>query len=205
LPQPRFNPYYRQPWAPRFRRRGGLGALGQGALSADEISQYAQNAGFSGYDLQLAVAIAFAESSGIPTKYNPEKQAGTPPGRGSYGLWQIYLKEHPEFAGQNLLDPQTNANAAYSVYSRAGGFWPWSTYNSRAFEAYMPAESTPAPIPPALAPTFDASTGQPIPDATATPTVTVQEAAFFGGASNATVGTIAAGIGLLALYDLVFG
>ena len=42
------------------------------------------------------------------------------------GLWQIYLQDHPEFAGLDLRDPATNANAAFSVYSNAGRFRPWS-------------------------------------------------------------------------------
>src|SRR5208282_1510952 len=108
---------------------------------------------------------------GNPAAYNPETAAsgGTPQGQGSYGLWQIYLKMHPEFAGVNLADPQTNANAAYSIYAIAGGFTPWSTYTSGqygmyespAVQAAVAAISGPAPM--QIAPlTLDASTGQPI-------------------------------------------
>ena len=111
-----------------------------GKLSAAQIAQYAAAAGFSGADLVTAVAIALAESGGDPNAYNPETAAGTPQGLGSLGLWQIYLKAHPEFAGQNLYDPQTNANAAYSVYSDAGGtFNPWSTFGSGAYTAQINA------------------------------------------------------------------
>ena len=108
---------------------GGLG-LSSNILTAAQINYYAQTAGFSGSDLATAVAIALAESSGNAAIYNPETQAGAPAGKGSYGLWQIYLNKHPEFAGVNLYDPQTNANAAYSIYSAAGGFSPWTTYKS---------------------------------------------------------------------------
>jgi Lysozyme like domain len=204
--QPRFNPdfywrRYSQALAPRPVRIR-LGALA--GLDAGTIAQFAQNAGFTGSDLQTAVAIALAESDppGNPDSYNPETNApgGTPVGQGSYGLWQIYLKKHPEFRGQNLLDPQTNANAAYSIFSRSG-FSAWSTYNSGKYLAYMPASSAPGPAPAPI--TIDASTGLPIDDSTPTPAVTVQQASFFGGASSATVGTIAAGLGLLALYDLL--
>ena len=85
-----------------------------------------------------AVAIALAESGGNPDAYNPETAAGTPEGLGSYGLWQIYLKAHPNFQGLNLFDPQTNANAAYEVYAEAGNsFRPWSTYLNGAYTAHL--------------------------------------------------------------------
>jgi hypothetical protein len=110
-------------------------------LSYEEILPYAQRAGFSGDDLYTAVAIALAESSGETNAYNPETQAGAAEGKGSYGLWQIYLTAHPEFSGVNLNDPQLNANAAFLVYTRANNrFTPWSTYNNGAYQAYLPAE-----------------------------------------------------------------
>lgn len=110
-----------------------------GTMNAADITTYAQNAGFEGDDLNTAVAIALAESSGNPRAYNAEVAANTPVGKGSYGLWQIYLKAHPEFANEDLYDPQTNANAAYAVYLAAGGsFSPWSTFNSGAYQAFLP-------------------------------------------------------------------
>jgi Lysozyme like domain len=117
-------------------------------LTPAQISYYAQNAGFAGQYLITAVAIALAESSGNTNAYNPETAARTTQGQGSYGLWQIYLSAHPEDAGENLYDPQTNANAAFAIYSDAGGFSPWSTYNSGQYQAYlMPASSAVPSIP----------------------------------------------------------
>ena len=104
-------------------------------LSAAQIQAYAAAAGFSGADLATAAAIALAESSGNPSAYNPE---------GSYGLWQIYLPAHPEYAGANLNDPLVNAQAAFAIYSAAGGFSPWSTYKSGSYLAYMPSMTLPA-------------------------------------------------------------
>lgn len=50
-----------------------------------------------------------------------------------YGLFQIHWNAHkPWLAGigvtspTQLLDPTTNANAAYVLYQRAGGFRPWA-------------------------------------------------------------------------------
>lgn len=117
-------------------------AIVTGNLTANQISQFASNAGFSGSALTTAVAIALAESSGNPSAYNPETASGTPTGLGSYGLWQIYLNAHPEYAGSNLYDPQTNANAAYAIYSNnSSSFNAWSTYKNGAYAQYLPQAS----------------------------------------------------------------
>jgi len=95
------------------------------------IATFAGNAGFDGQDLQTAVQVALAESGGNANAYNPETAAGAAEGEGSVGLWQIYLTAHPEYTGDQLLDPQTNANAAYAVYVAAGyTFSPWTTFDN---------------------------------------------------------------------------
>ena len=104
----------------------------------DPIALVAANAGFTFDDLTVAVAVALAESSGDSQAYNPETAADTPAGRGSFGLWQIYRKAHPEFDSWDLMQPQQNANAAFQVYSDAGfKFTPWSTFNSGAYISRM--------------------------------------------------------------------
>jgi len=105
-------------------------------LSASQIAQYAQSAGFQGQDLVTAVAIALAESGGNPDAYNPEIAESTPEGKGSYGLWQIYRFAHKEFDNVNLFDPASNANAAFSVFSK-GGFRQWSTYKYGQYQKYL--------------------------------------------------------------------
>jgi hypothetical protein len=108
------------------------------ALSIDQIAAVAANAGFTGPDLATAVAVALAESSGNASAYNPEIAAGAAPGQGSYGLWQIYLQAHPQFDPSQLMDPQYNANAAFAIYSSAGGsFAPWSTYKYGQYTNYL--------------------------------------------------------------------
>lgn len=124
-----------------YQNYGGISSMLTGNLSAKQIAEYASTAGFTGSTLITAVAIALSESSGNPSAYNPETAAGTPEGKGSYGLWQIYLNAHPEFEGLNLNDPQINANCAYQIYL-ADGFSAWSTYNSNAYLAQVSTAST---------------------------------------------------------------
>ncbi len=103
-----------------------------GTLTADQIRQLATNAGFQGWDLETAVAVAFAESSG-----NPDSVGDLTLGV-SIGLWQVNLKYHPEYTRDELLDPQTNANAAYAIYSAAGNtFRPWSTFKNLAYQRHL--------------------------------------------------------------------
>lgn len=174
-----------------------LGDAGASILSPAQIQGYAANAGFTGNDLATAVAIALAESGGNPNIIGDQSLA--PSNGPSYGLWQINIgsKANPQFAGQNLLDPQTNANAAYSIYSRFG-FGRWTTYGNGTYGMYLQPGAPTSPD--ASAPlTIDASTGLPVADLTPTP-----------AASSLDHGTIllwtgvAAGVYLLAdvLSDL---
>jgi hypothetical protein len=104
-------------------------------MNVSEIATVAQNAGFSGQDLITAVAVAMAESSG-----NPDAFGDASIGQGSFGLWQISSKYHPEFGPDfsALYDPQANANAAFSVYQAAGAsFSPWSTFKSGSYEQFL--------------------------------------------------------------------
>lgn len=106
-------------------------------LGYSEILALAQAAGF-GADSDTAAAVALAESGGDPRAYNPETQACTPEGEGSYGLWQVYHKKHHEFPADALFDPATNATEAFNVYSQAGNtFKPWSTFKSGAYEKFL--------------------------------------------------------------------
>jgi Lysozyme like domain len=107
---------------------------GIGTLNAVQIAQYAINAGWTQPDLTTAVAIALAESSGNPSAVGDQNLA--PSNGPSYGLWQINVGAHPEYAGDNLFDPQTNANDAYELYE-ASGFSPWASYNSSKYLQYL--------------------------------------------------------------------
>jgi hypothetical protein len=108
----------------------GLGGMFGGKLGASDIATYASSAGFSGNDLVTAVAVALAESGGDPSIPGDN---GT-----SMGLWQIHFTVHPQFNGWDLTDPQTNANAAYSLYNARGGtFTDWTTYNTGKYTTFL--------------------------------------------------------------------
>lgn len=121
----------------------GLFALGGGVavnsgifgnLTASQIATFAGAAGFAGNDLITAVSVALAESAG-----NPEALGDIGIGQGSFGLWQINSYYHPEYGPDFtvLYDPQTNANAAYAIYSASGRtFKAWSTFNSGRYQAF---------------------------------------------------------------------
>lgn len=106
-------------------------------MTIEEIGTVAQNAGFAGNDLVTAVAVALAESGGNPNALG-DTNIGS--GTGSFGLWQINADAHPEYGPDftQLYDPQTNANAAYAVYSAAGdSFTPWTTFKTGSYSGYV--------------------------------------------------------------------
>lgn len=116
-------------------------------LTRAAITIFAQKAGFRGPELDTAVAIAFAESGGNPKDYDPETAANAPEWQGSVGLWQIFRRDHPEFAEWDLEDPQVNACAAQLCYRQAkNSFEPWSSFKSGKYKTFLP------PAPAAAAP-----------------------------------------------------
>lgn len=109
-------------------RKGGSNVPENVKLEADDINYYAFGAGFDGADLDKAVQVALAESSGW-TGAVGDLNLGR-----SVGLWQINLRAHPEYDEESLKDPMTNAQAAYAIYRAAGNsFTPWTTYKNGAY------------------------------------------------------------------------
>ncbi len=110
------------------------------SLSAKEIRNHAQKAGFSGNDLDVAVAVAIAESGGDPKSYN-----GT--GRDdSYGLWQINMykdmgpsrrKQFGITRNEELFNPDVNARAAYMVFKSQGWNRGWTTYGTERYDKIL--------------------------------------------------------------------
>jgi hypothetical protein len=127
-----------------FGRKGmsGSSVIRRGnapALTLAQLRDVAAAAGFTGGALDIAVAVAMAESRGYP------QAVGDPSKGGSYGLWQVNIPNHPEYRGDPsvLFDPATAAAAAYKI-SRAGTDWsPWSTYNDKEYLKWMPATAAP--------------------------------------------------------------
>jgi hypothetical protein len=114
------------------------------ALSDEKIAAAAYAAGFRNEDLDIAIAIALAESGGDPRAHN------TKPPDNSYGLWQINMigslgparrRDYGISSNDELFDPYANARAAFQV---SGGNWgkrdwtPWSVYKSGAYEDFLP-------------------------------------------------------------------
>jgi hypothetical protein len=102
--------------------------------SAMQIAGYAHDAGWSGTDLVVAVAVALAESSGNPAAHALTARED------SRGLWQVNVRAHPEFGGVNLYDPKANAQAAHAIWAKSG-WGPWSAHNTGAYLLYMPIAS----------------------------------------------------------------
>lgn len=102
----------------------------QDVYGFSELLYLASQAGF-GQDSSTAAAIALAESDGKRTAVGDIDL-----GR-SIGLWQINLRAHPEYSELELYDAQTNANAAYQIYSDAGGFSPWTTFRTGKYLDFL--------------------------------------------------------------------
>jgi hypothetical protein len=76
--------------------------------------------------VENALKIMALESRGIPTAHNPGTNE-TP--EDSWGLFQINARAHPQWAGLNLTDPETNIRLAAELFT-AAGYNPW--YNAAA-------------------------------------------------------------------------
>lgn len=149
-------------------------------MTPDEIRSIASAAGFTGEALDVAVAVALAESSGNPSAIGDRDL----PARGcrSYGLWQINScpardANSPTRYGSDptrLLDPATNAAAAYAISSRGTNWRPWTTHRNGAYRRHLPSArggrlslvGVPAGLPPLITPAAPSIAGSldPVPD-----------------------------------------
>ena len=99
-------------------------------LTADQIRAVAAAVlpGASSHTLDIAVAIALAESRGNTAAISPTND---------YGLWQINAPSWPGFSKASLLTVSGNARAMAHV-SQGGTNWnPWVTFGSK-YRDFMP-------------------------------------------------------------------
>jgi hypothetical protein len=116
------------------------GRLATSGIAVDTARDAATAAGFTGADLEIAVAIAGAESA-----YRPDALGTNPSGTQDHGLWQINSVHADLLAAGDWRDPATNARMAHAVWERAGGSWtPWTTYTSGAYKSFLAGGTTTA-------------------------------------------------------------
>lgn len=101
-----------------------------GTLTAAQIAGYAINAGFPASSIQIATAIALAESSGNTQATNYDTN-----GTVDLGLWQI--NSIHGYDSTKLLQPAYNAQAAYDISSGGVNWNPWSTYTNGRYLSFM--------------------------------------------------------------------
>lgn len=102
-------------------------------LTAPQVAAVAYGAGFRGASLHTAIAVSFAENGTHDTNAAHKNADGST----DYGLWQINSVHGID--PKVLATPQGNAQAAYRISSSGRNWQPWTTYNSGAYAAHLPA------------------------------------------------------------------
>lgn len=97
-------------------------------LSDKDIATAAGSGGFRDKDLEIAVAVALAESGGNPEAYNTI-------GAGHYGLWQISKLHQSLFKKYAWKRPSDNAKMAYEVW-KSQGWSAWTTYTNNKYKMF---------------------------------------------------------------------
>jgi hypothetical protein len=108
------------------------------------VAQAAKDAGFTGNDLVIAIAVAKAESGWRPSAVSPRNADGTK----DCGLWQINSIHKDLLRKNSCSDPKANARMARQIWKNAHGSWsPWYTYkNSKHFPFISEARSLAAGV-----------------------------------------------------------
>lgn len=108
-------------------------------LTEAQIRSVAALEKFSGKDLDIAVAVALAESGGRTDAHY------VGPRDDSYGLWQINMlggmgpERRQKFhlgSNSDLFKPSTNARVAYAIF-KGSGWSAWATYTSGAYKDHL--------------------------------------------------------------------
>lgn len=110
------------------------------------LMEILRKAGFKGQALQMAYAIAMAESTGRADAFNPNSKTGDL----SYGLFQINMigalgpdrrRRYGLSSNEDLFDPLTNARVAYKMSNGGKNWRPWSTYKNGLYRQYYGGSS----------------------------------------------------------------
>lgn len=122
---------------------GGGNAAVAGAQDCQHLADIWTSNGGDPSKAALFASIAICESSGDPNQENSI---------GATGLWQVLQSAHPEWASQNLKDPNVNAKAAIQISSNGTNTSPWVSsqgcWGSRpACNSVQPGAPAPAPSP----------------------------------------------------------
>lgn len=120
-------------------------------LSLAQVRAVAAAAGFPNPDLMAAVAMA--ESGGDPRVVRDTRGQSLPPGQYpeySVGLWQINLLASPQYTAAQMMDPATNARAAYALSNGGTNLvGPWyTTMTSGRYRAWYPPPANTVVAPP---------------------------------------------------------
>lgn len=114
----------------------------QEAITASERAERcavaARDAGWTGDDLVVSVAVALAESGCEPgaSGSNPPTD-GCPNGSTDRGAWQLNDCYNDWVSDECAYDLNCNAEAAFQIYQDWGGFGAWVTYNEGIYQQYM--------------------------------------------------------------------
>ena len=111
-------------------------------LEDDGLRSILQAAGFSGRGLEIAYAVAKAESGGRPKAYNGNESTGD----NSYGIFQINMlgdmgKTRRDrwglYSNEQLYDPLRNAQIAYDISNGGKNWRPWGSFTNGSYRNYL--------------------------------------------------------------------
>lgn len=108
-------------------------AVTPGRLNATAVAALAVRAGFRGDDVQIAVAVARAESDWNAKATNHNHDGST-----DFGLMQINSIHESILAGGSWSNAQDNMIMAFKVFQGSGGRWtPWVTFNTGSYRKFL--------------------------------------------------------------------
>lgn len=102
-------------------------------LSRNQLYRYAQQAGFTGFGLDIIVAIAQAESGGNTQATNCNNPGGTC----DRGVLQINNYWHSEVNNACAYDPGCAFKQAYRISQNGTNFTPWSTFTNNNYKTFL--------------------------------------------------------------------